>query len=118
MAVEKKVSDDRPGAGWKQCPECKKWSKGTRLAKCANTKCGKDFPAPKPRGSQQAKSTKSAKIFVDAMSTLKDVKKFADSQGGAAKVLQTITTWELASKEWGGLDGLKEALEALQDWDK
>ncbi len=76
------VADTRPSAGWKECPNCKKWIKGVRTKTCPN--CQHEFKTAEPRTKATAKKggdpLGQAVAFVKAVGGLKN----------AASLLKTL----------------------------
>jgi len=108
-AAPSNVADERPGAGWRQCKKCDKWTKGTRAPKCAN--CGADFPKPK------TSTTTVKNPIADTLNKLSEAKEFIKESGGYDEAKAKIERFKNLTSSFGGFDQLTEAIDALQKWE-
>lgn len=98
--------------GQKQCPECKKWIKGTRVKTCP--KCGHAFMAAKPNGAAkpapavvEAPSAKPATTVT--LDQIKAVGQMVNTIGGFRRLHEMLGV----IKEVGGVKKFKDLLEAM-----
>lgn len=114
-AKKDNVADTRPSAGWKECPHCSKWVKGTRTSECPN--CGKPIPSKEAKGKGKAKSKTTCDLSL-AIQTLDRVKTFIGKHGGDQKANALLDDLQTLIDDCGSLDDVKEAIATLSKWEK
>ncbi|MCY2995590.1 MAG: hypothetical protein NTY19_48230 [Planctomycetota bacterium] len=111
LEVTETVASGRKGIGWRHCEACHHSTKGARSIVCG--KCGQPFPF-KAAGEKKFAIAQKELNFGETVELLAKVKKYAEDFGGIEKFAQMVCSLEEITRQTGGVDGLKKALDALK----